>query len=119
MKIYDMHIHVGSSPINQNYLLEQMEKSGVWGGAIISSPPDSKKASVAGVPYKQRLDTVLAWKKNLEGRIFSHLWVHPYEKNCKQIVRDAAESGIDAFKMICDTYTVSCKESMKLLEEIE
>lgn len=119
MKIYDMHIHMGSSPINQNYLLEQMEKSGVWGGAIISATPDAKKAAVAGVPYKKRLDEVLAWKKNQEGRLFSHLWVHPYEKNVKQIVRDAAESGIDAFKMICDTYPVYCKESMKLLEEIE
>lgn len=39
MKIYDMHIHVGAGPVDQNYLFEQMEKSGVYGGGIISDYP--------------------------------------------------------------------------------
>lgn len=117
MKVFDMHIHVRSGPVEQNYLLEQMEKSGVWGGGIISSYPNIEKS--VGVPYKERLENVLAWKKNQEGRLFSQLWVHPFEKNAEKIVQDAAKSGIDAFKMICDTYPVYCKESMKLLEAIE
>ena len=119
MKVYDMHIHVGAGDVNQNYLLEQMEKSGVYGGGIISDYPDTDKGVTKGVPYKERMEKVMAWKKNREGRLFSYLWVHPFEKNAKEIVKDAAESGIDAFKMICDTYPVYCKESMELLEAIE
>ena len=119
MKIYDMHIHIGEGEVNQSYLLEQMEKSGVWGGGIISDYPDTEKGVVKGVPYKDRMKKVMDYKKDKEGRIFSYLWVHPFEKNAKEIVRDAAESGIDAFKMICDTYAVYDKESMELLGEIE
>ncbi|MBO7217299.1 MAG: amidohydrolase family protein, partial [Clostridia bacterium] len=117
--IYDMHIHVGAGPINQNYLLEQMEKSGVYGGGIISDYPVLKNGVYKGVPYKERMEKVVAWKKGYEGRLFSYLWVHPFEKNAEKIVKDAAESGIDAFKMICDTYSVYDKKSMKLLEAIE
>lgn len=119
MKIYDMHIHVGAGPVDQNYLLEQMEKSGVYGGGIISDYPVLKNGVYKGVPYKDRRDKVLAWKKNQEGRLFSYLWVHPFEKDAEKIVKDAAESGIDAFKMICDTYYIYDKKAMKLLEAIE
>ena len=119
MKIYDMHIHVGAGPVDQNYLFEQMEKSGVYGGGIISDYPVLKNGVYKGVPYKDRRDKVLAWKKNQEGRLFSYLWVHPFEKDAEKIVKDAAESGIDAFKMICDTYYIYDKKAMKLLEAIE
>ena len=119
MKIYDMHIHVGAGPVDQNYLLEQMEKAGVYGGGIISDYPKCEGGVYSGVEYKDRMKKVMDWKKGQEGRLFSYLWVHPSEKNAKEIVKDAAESGIDAFKMICDTYAVYDKESMELLEAIE
>ena len=119
MKIYDMHIHVSDGPVEQNYLIEQMEKAGIYGGGIISAYPDTEKGVDKGIPYKERFEQVMRWKKNKEGRLFSYLWVHPFEKNACEIVKDAAESGIDAFKMICDTYPVYCKESMELLEAIQ
>ena len=119
MKIYDMHIHVGNGPVAQNYLLEQMEKAGVYGGGIISDYPVLEGGVYSGVEYKERMKKVMDYKKGQEGRIFSYLWVHPFEKNAKEIVKDAAESGIDAFKMICDTYAVYDKKSMELLEAIE
>ena len=55
MKIYDMHIHVGAGDVDQSYLLEQMEKAGVFGGGIISEYPDTDKGVAKGVPYKERL----------------------------------------------------------------
>ena len=63
MKIYDMHIHVGAGEVNQSYLLEQMEKSGVWGGGIISDYPDTEKGVVKGVPYKDRMKKVMDYKR--------------------------------------------------------
>lgn len=120
MKIYDMHIHTSGEAVNQNYLLEQMEKSGVYGGMLISAYPDIENPAEAGaMPYKERLKLILDWKKNREGRLYSALWIHPFEKNACDIVRDAAESGIDAFKMICDTYPLNCDESMKLIAAVE
>ena len=52
MKIFDMHIHSASEKVEQNYLLEQMEKSGVFGGGIISCPPVESTAALLKLPYK-------------------------------------------------------------------
>ncbi len=119
MKIYDMHIHIDKGSVNKNYLLEQMEKSGVYGGALISACPMEATASLLKLPYKERLKNLLEWTKDEDGRLIPVLWVHPYEKNAKQIVKDAALSGVKAFKIICDTFPVYSKKSMQLLEAIE
>ena len=119
MKIYDMHIHLNSEKIEQNYLIEQMEQSGVYGGGIISCPPEEATAALLKMPFKERLETVLKWKKGLENRIFTGLWVHPEEKDVCLKVKDAASSGIDFFKIICDTMPAYEKPCMELLGAIE
>lgn len=119
MKVFDMHIHTNGGEVKQNYLLEQMEKSGVYGGALISAQPEESTSALHTLPYKERVKDVLNWTKNQDGRLFPVLWVHPYEKDACDIVRDAADSGISAFKVICDTFHVYDPANMKLMEAIE
>lgn len=119
MKIYDMHIHTGDGAVEPNKLLEQMEKCGVYGGALISACPEEATASLLKLPYRERLNNILEWTKDSHDRLIPVLWVHPYEKNACKIVADAAKSGIKAFKIICDTFPVYDKKNMKLLEAIE
>lgn len=119
MKIFDMHIHTGEGPVEQNQLLDRMEQSGVWGGVLLSPAPDCTETSVYALPYPDRLKNILEWTKDQDGRLFPALWIHPFEKNVCDIVRDAAQSGIRAIKMLCDTYPVYCKEAMTVLETIQ
>jgi len=117
MKIFDMHIHVGSEKIEQNYLLDQMEKSGVYGGGIISACPEKNTADLIKMPFKERLTNVLKWSKGYEGRLIPILWVHPDED--LENVSVAAREGISAFKIICDTFSVESEKCQRLLEKIE
>lgn len=117
MKIYDMHIHVGNGNIEQNYLLDQMEKSGVFGGGIISACPEQATADLYKLPFKERLKNVLAWSENREDRLFPILWVHPDEPT--ENIAVATREGISAFKIICDTFPVYSEKCLKMLEKIE
>ena len=117
MKIFDMHVHVGSEKIEQNYLLEQMEASGVYGGGIISACPEKALADLIHMPFKERLSNVLDWSKNHEERLIPILWVHPDED--LENVSVAAREGVAAFKIICDTFPVYSEKCQKLLKKIE
>lgn len=119
MKVYDMHIHTNGGDVKQSYLLEQMEKCGVWGGALISAQPEESTSALYTLPYRERVEDILNWTKGQDGRLFPVLWVHPYEKDACNIVKDAAQRGIKAFKIICDTFFVYDKENLRLLEAIE
>lgn len=119
MKIFDMHIHTGEGPVEQNYLLDRMAQSGVYGGGLISACPEEATGSLYKLPYPQRLKLLLDWTKGQEERIIPILWVHPDEKNVVDLVKDAAASGVKAFKMICDNYAVYEAKSLKVLEAIE
>ena len=119
LKIYDMHIHAGSEKIERNYLIEQMEKSGVYGAGLISACPEDATADLYSLPFKERLNHVLEWSKGYENRIIPILWIHPFEKDACEKVKVASQSGIRAFKIICDTFPVYCRENMLMLEAIE
>lgn len=119
MKIFDMHIHINHGEAKPQYLLEQMEKGGVWGGALISPCPEEATANLLKLPYKERLNNLLQWTRDYDGRLFPVLWVHPFEKDVCKIVKDAAAEGVKAFKIICDTFPVYCEENMKLMAAIE
>lgn len=117
MKVFDMHIHVGSEKTDTNYLLEQMEAAGVYGGGIISPCPLEATADLYKLPFKERLQNALSWK--IENRLFPILWVHPEEKDTLQNVKVAADAGVSAFKIICDTFPVYSDNCQRLLRAIE
>ena len=117
MKIYDMHVHAESGAPKPDELIEKMGEAGVYGGTVISVRPTESYGHFK-LDYKERMKNVLSWVKGYEDRLFPVLWIHPREENAVEKVRDAAESGIAAFKMICDNYNVYDDISMRLIEEI-
>ncbi|MBQ7475659.1 MAG: amidohydrolase family protein [Clostridia bacterium] len=119
MKIYDMHVHVNGGEPEPAGLLSKMEDAGVYGGAVFSAEPEPSSAPLQKLPYRERLKNVLDWCRGVDGRLFPILWVHPFEADVGDQIKDAALSGIRGFKVICDTFSVGCPESMRMLETIE
>jgi len=117
VKIYDMHVHAETGIAEPQKLIENMEMAGVYGGTVISVRPEESYGRFK-LNYEDRIKNVLEWTKGYEGRLFPVLWIHPREENVLEKVKDAAERGISAFKMICDNYYVYDDISMKLIEVI-
>ena len=115
MKIYDMHVHVNGGVPSPSRLLSKMEEAGVYGGALFSAAPEISAVSLARLPYRQRIKDLLAWCGD-SGRLIPVLWVHPFETDVEEQIRDAAKSGVRALKVICDSFDVGCPESMRVLE---
>lgn len=119
MKIFDMHIHCKDTVACPDALIQSMEKAGVYGGCVFSSPPKEQDYDGLGVlSFDERIEQVLSWTKGYEDRIFPVLWIHPFEENITQKVHEAVARGIVAFKMICTNYYVYDRQSMALLREI-
>lgn len=118
MKIYDMHVHIDRKGTDKGKLFERMNEAGVYGAALFSLPPEDSTAPFERAPYRERMKSLKDWTDG-EDRLIPVLWVSPFEKDASDMVRNAAAEGVRAFKMICDTYPVYCKESMRLLEAIE
>ncbi len=117
MKIFDAHIHTTIGTCVPEDCLARMDRAGVSGGSIFSPFPESPIDS-SGVSYEMRINTILEWTRGYEDKLFPVLWIHPFEKDAIDKVKDAVECGVSAFKMICDCYYVYEKKSMDLLKEI-
>lgn len=117
MKIYDMHVHAEGGAPNPDALIENMAKAGVYGGTVISVRP-TESYGRCKMEYEERIQNVLGWTKGYEGRLFPVLWIHPKEKDIEAKIKDAADRGIAAFKMICDNYYVHDDISMKAINAI-
>ena len=119
MKIFDMHVHCKNTAPAPKKLLESMEKAGVYGGCVFSSPPKEQEYEGLGVlTFDERIEQVLSWTRGYEDRLFPVMWIHPFEEDIAEKVHEAVKRGIVAFKMICTNYYVHDERSMMLLREI-
>lgn len=119
MKIFDMHIHCKNTAPCPEKLISAMSEAGIYGGCVFSSPPKEQEYEGLGVlDFDERIEQVLSLTKGYEDRIFPVMWIHPYEENIIDKVKEAVKRGIVAFKMICTNYYVSDERSMALLREI-
>jgi predicted TIM-barrel fold metal-dependent hydrolase len=122
MKIFDMHIHCAKTEPNPAGLIKNWSKAGVYGGCVFSAPPKEQQLAPGylggGSTYEERLNELLGWTRGYEDRIFPVMWVHPYEENIFEEIRDAVKHGIVAFKMICSNYYVHEERPMQVLREI-
>lgn len=117
MIIYDAHMHIGgySNP-EPGKLVERLNACGITGGNVLSIDPNDSNFT-----YQQRMDNLFAWTKGYEDRIFPVAWLHPYEENILDKVRDCIERGVVAFKFIPNNYHVydpRPTEVFRLIEEL-
>lgn len=121
MKIFDMHIHSNPGKAEPEKFLKDLEAAGIYGACVFSPRPyvETKDGSIYndGSSFEERLETVLAWTKGYEGRLFPIMRLHPYEENVLEKVRLSVEAGILGFKMICNNHYVYDEKSMALLRE--
>lgn len=120
MKIFDMHIHDSAKGNRDaNKLLNEMSKAGVYGGFVFSAPPKEQMVKTLGwLDFNERLSTVLEWANQSSDRLFPVLWIHPDEENIIEKIKIAVNSGIVAFKMICNNYFVYEEKPFNLLKQI-
>lgn len=119
MKIIDMHIHHGlvcADEGDKPYIIENMEKAGIWGGCVFSSPPDNMWPE--GKPFEERLDEIFEVVSKNKDRLFPILWIHPYEENIFEKIDVAIKRGIDGFKIICKDFYVYEEKSIEVLKYI-
>ncbi len=115
MTIYDAHMHIGGlSDPEPAKLLEKLNKCGITGGNVLSIDPDDPRFD-----YKYRIDNLFQWVKGCEDRLFPVAWLHPYEENILDKVRDCAARGVKAFKFIPNNYHVYDEIPTKVFKLIE
>lgn len=121
MKIFDMHIHARNVKPTPKNLISALNKTGIYGGCVFSSPPIEQKMEEdynGTLSFDERVSEVLSWCEGAEDRLFPVLWVHPDEENILENVERAAKAGVVAFKMICNDYYIYEEKSMALLRRI-
>lgn len=117
MKCFDVHVHSEKTGPDPKALIEKLEEAGLYGCCVFSNEPREFNATT-GSDFEERLDSVLACTKGYEDRLFPVLWIHPYEENVLEKVHIAAERGICAFKIICNSFYVYEEPCMNVLREI-
>lgn len=120
MKTFDVHIHTGlkSSLFDPQVLLSQMERGGVWAGAVFSEAPSAFGSHNQRHSGHERLENILKCCENHRDRLLPVLWIHPDEDDIKGLISEAAERNIGAFKVICNNFYVYEDKSLRMLEHI-
>jgi len=116
MKIIDMHIHLGYDKPTED-IIKRMEKSGVWGGCVFSSPPKEMKEQFDKNIY-ERICEVMEFTSSHRDRLFPVLWIHPDEENVIDGIEKAVAEGIDGFKIICNDFYVYEEKCINILRKI-
>ena len=115
MKIYDAHMHIGGyAKPNPRELLSRLNACGIEGGGVMSIDPDDP-----GFTYEERIQNLFDWTKGFEDRLFPIAWLHPYEDNILEKVKDCAKRGVAAFKFIPNNYYVSDEKPTEVFRLIE
>ena len=117
MKIFDMHVHAKATTPEPERLLSELAQAGVWGCSVISNRPKEMSPDT-GTDFTDRLNELTGWTNGYEDRLVPILWIHPDEEDIISKVRTASDSGVAAFKMICNNFYVGENKCMDVLEEI-
>ncbi|MBE5819081.1 MAG: hypothetical protein E7312_08525, partial [Clostridiales bacterium] len=118
MTKFDMHIHSDKSTPNPNALLQAMDKAGIHGGCVFSTPPAQMKMPESEADFDSRLERVLAWAKDHPDRIFPVMWIHPFEEDIFNKITRAVDKGIAAFKIICTDFYIYDDIPMQVVRHI-
>ena len=115
MHIFDAHMHIGGyGTPDPKGLTEKLEYAGVSGANLLSIDPE-----IPGFTYEERMDNLFAWVKGYEDRLFPVAWLHPFEDNILDKVRDCARRGVYGFKFIPSNFRVGDEQPMAVFRLIE
>ena len=118
MKVYDVHVH-SNGLVDGKRTLERMARAGVSGGSIFSQhPPFYDSLGAHDKDARPRLKLVLESCRGCEGRLFPVLWIHPDEPDVPEVVAEAADRGIAAFKCICNNFYIGEEKGVAMLEAV-
>ena len=118
VKVYDVHVH-SNGLVDGKRTLERMARSGVSGGSVFSlHPPFYDSLGAHDKDARTRLKLVLESCRGCEGRLFPVLWIHPDEPDVPEVVAEAADRGIAAFKCICNNFYIGEEKGVAMLEAV-
>lgn len=118
MRIFDAHNHSNiAREFNPEKFISDLKSVGISGSCVFSSNMTREMYGNEIYPFEKRLENVLAWTQGHDN-LFPVMWINPFEKNIKKNVRKAADSGILAFKFICDNYYPDHKKCRDILKVI-
>ena len=118
MKVFDVHIHTWGD-VPKHIALDRMAAAGIDRCAVFSKEPtcfyhNDRVTSDAHV----RLEEVLELCAPYEGKVFPVLWIHPDEPGVIDLIQEAAQRGIAAFKCICNNFYIGEEKGIAMLEAV-
>lgn len=113
----DGHIHIQRRAADGAGLLAGFRRAGVDGGIVISLPPPSFRISFDTAPAAERIDHVLAWRRDLPS-VYPFFWIDPLEPDAAEQVELAAAKGVMGFKVICDRFFPGDERAMRVFAAI-
>lgn len=117
MYIHDAHVHMEGAMPTGNDFLSRLDAAGIQSANVFSSPPE-EAVMKGGLSFSERMRTLLECVKEDKKRLFPILWIYPYEKDAVQKAKDAVQSGVMGFKIICDAFYVYEPQVMTLVRTI-
>ncbi len=117
MKIYDGHVHLGMPEDPKEELIGSLRQAGLSGAMAISPAPGCVGADGAPLGWRERLDTILAWRDGVPGLI-PFFWIDPTEADAGLQIDTAAKAGIAGFKAICTHYAPEADAPMRAWRQI-
>lgn len=118
MKVIDVHIH-SKGLVDGESTLERMNLAGVNGGSVFSLHPRCYPSlGVHDLDGRDRLNLVLESCRNYGDWLFPVLWIHPDEPDLFNLIEEAAQRGIAAFKCICNNFYIGEEKGVRMLEAV-
>lgn len=115
--LLDSHIHIFDKKMNRDDFHMKLKEGNVDGGVVISLAPDALEWNEKEYTPRLRLENVL-WFCEGNPLLFPFYWINPLEKDAVDQVREAVDSGIVGFKIICNTHFPGDERAMKVYHEI-
>lgn len=122
IKVFDIHTHIdvpapdSRKTADGGELLKRMESAGVYGGSVFSEHPESFYGCVNDA--HTRLDNVFKACEGRRDRLFPVFWIHPDLDGLFDLIQEADERGIVAFKCICNNFFIYEDKGVRMLEAV-
>ncbi len=113
----DGHIHIAELEKGRDGFAQKLKAAGIDGGVIISLPPKLFQGFHHNLSNAGRLDNLKLWAQAADN-LYSFYWIDPMEDDATEQVKQACQSGVEGFKVICNYFYPGDKQAMKVFRVI-